>query len=132
MAKTIEITIGTDRTLRLTVSSKDLATGIKTRQDLTGAFVYFRVLRSDETTELVAKDNDPAALNVGITLADQIDPDTRGQADIEIDHLDFIGDEPGSKLLFAALVRLDPAGTDKRYEVARGNWKLCKDWIVIP
>ena len=133
MAKTIEITIGTDRTLLLTVTKKDLATGVKSRQDLTGAYIYFRVLRSDETTELAAKDNDPAGLNTGITLLDQVPPDTtRGQAEIEIDHVDFLGDDPGTGLVFAVLVRLDPAGEDLRYEVARGGWKLCKARIAVP
>ena len=121
MSKTIEITIGTDRTLVVTVTKRDPVTGVKSRQDLTGAFCYFRVLRTDLTTELTAKDNDPAALNTGITLYDQVPEATRGQFEIEVDHVDFASEEPGEGLLFAVLVRLDPAGTDKRYEVSRGN-----------
>jgi len=132
MSRTIEITIGTDRTLLLTVTRKDLSTGTKSRQDLTGAYIYFRVLRSDEETELAAKDNDPAGVNVGITLYDQVAPETRGQAEIEVDHVDFLGDDPGTGLKYAVLVRLDPAGEDLRYEVSRGSWKLCKAWIAVP
>ena len=133
MTRTIEITIGTDRQLLVPVSAKDLLTGITSRQDLTGAFIYFRALRSDGTTELAAKDNDPAALNVGIVVLDQVPPlTTRGQFTVDLDNVDFTDDDPLTGGLYSILVRFDPTGADLRYEVGRGGLELLGELVVVP
>jgi hypothetical protein len=133
MSLTIDLTIGTDRTLVLTVNKRDATTGVKTRQDLTGSYIYFRALR-DEDTDIAtaAKDNDPAGANVGILLRNQVDPDTRGQAEIELTNPDYLSEAPGSAILYAILVRLDPTGIDVRYEVSRGGMILNRSRVVIP
>lgn len=64
----------------------------RSRVDLTGATIEFQVKASERSADppLIAKDN-----SVGVTILDQTDPVTKGQADIELDPEDTSGLEPG-------------------------------------
>ena len=127
MSKAITARIGDDKKLIFTIRTIDAATKVKSLQDLTGSYLYFRAFRSDGT-ELALKDNDPAGANVGVSYLDAVN----GQAQVLLTDSDFAAAVAGTGLSYSAKLRLDPAGSDDRYTVASGDFTLLAEEISVP
>lgn len=139
----LQHTIGTDSTFLfpcITTDEEGFAAALaidpdadiadfQTPTDISGAFFYFQICDA-AGGNILSKDNDPAGVNVGITLRV---PETDGIVEVRVANSDLPGATPGDRLPYAALLRRDPSGADvQRDEVTEGAIEVVAAKILVP
>jgi len=125
MGRTHSVAQGEDKVLTLTVNDSN-----GSPRDLTGAYVYFAIKRTDDdATQVVQYDNDAGT---GVTLLAQSGA-TLGQAEIAVAAADTTAEPVGTALVYDVFVRFDPAGADnERVQVVDGTFQITPRRVVIP